>query len=489
MRSQTKANTKHILPNIGQDQWARPTAVFGIFFSRARFPAKITERAEVERKEELRSNRDFLFLGQAEMEALLVNHLRPFTHANSSTMRPFGNRTLEDPKQFQTIPNQRQVNKHMRFSRFTTQSKQTPIQDFQDFAKPSRVLQTTEANLQTKYVPEEVLSSLELDIYNSYYIIELCTSKDFGSSLKDINAAILLCLIDENGNTLLQRLSAISLEYSLQEKDMDSSESIHFQRGSVDIVTFKGSKLGKIEALWIGLESGSWRLDGVHLTVINGPLYPSEFIESKDDNQFDCLQYKFEANNLLLGEQGISVAQMRPILTTQLSRNSFSTSLNMQSLSETILLNTQITKEESMKEYADLKFSLLVYDLLLISGGSSILNFFVNEKAAYAFLAGGFGGFFYLLLLQRSVDGLYSPANNSKNAQNFMQIFGGLKRQWLTLALAVVVSAAALKYQIGGTTIALSPTELFTGVAGFLSSKVAVVLAAFRPVQRNQKNI
>ncbi|XP_064936940.1 uncharacterized protein LOC135588654 [Musa acuminata AAA Group] len=422
------------------------------------------------------------------MEALLVKHLVPSTHANPSARRRFGNCTSEDSKLLHILPVQRGVNKHMHFSHFTTRSKQAPVQDFQDFANPSRLLQTTTAKLQTKYVPEDILSSLELDMSSSYYMVELCTSKDFGSCLRDVNAAILLCLIDVNGDALLQRLSAVMLDRSMQGKDMDSNESVHFQRGSVDIVTFKGSKLGKIEAFWIGLESGSWRLDGVSLTVISGPVYLSPFTESGDESQFDCVQYKFEANNVLLGEGGISIVELRPFCSTELSRISFTTSLNMQSLSQTLLLNKQTTKEDSMREYADLKFSLLVYDLILISSGSSILNFSFNEKAAYAFVAGGIGGFLYLLLLQRSVDGLSAPGNQSENGENFLQASGGFKRQWLPLALVIALGSTVLKYRIGGTTIALSPTELFIGVAGFLTSKIAVVLAAFRPFERNSKN-
>lgn len=222
--------------------------------------------------------------------------------------------------------------------------------------------------------------------------------------------------------------------------------------------------------------------------MISGPVYLSPFTESGDESQFDCVQYKFEANNVLLGEGGISIVELRPFCSTELSRISFTTSLNMQSLSQTLLLNKQTTKEDSMREYADLKFSLLVYDLILISSGSSILNFSFNEKAAYAFLAGGIGGFLYLLLLQRSVDGLSAPGNQSENGENFLQASGGFKRQWLPLALVIALGSTVLKYRIGGTTIALSPTELFIGVAGFLTSKIAVVLAAFRPFERNSKN-
>ena len=34
------------------------------------------------------------------------------------------------------------------------------------------------------------------------------------------------------------------------------SETLHFQRGSVDEFTFEGPKLGKVVAIWVSLESG-----------------------------------------------------------------------------------------------------------------------------------------------------------------------------------------------------------------------------------------
>lgn len=138
--------------------------------------------------------------------------------------------------------------------------------DFQGFAKPSRLLPAKEANIY-KFISEERVSSLELDSSSSFYILELYTSKDFGSGLSDANAAILLCLIDVNGDSLLQRVCAVSLEHTEQKNDMTFSEVIHFQRDSVDIVTFKGPKLGKIEAIWIGLESGKSKT--LHLTSLS----------------------------------------------------------------------------------------------------------------------------------------------------------------------------------------------------------------------------
>lgn len=120
--------------------------------------------------------------------------------------------------------------------------------------KPSRLLPAEEANTCTKYISDEIISSLELDKSTSYYMVEFRTSKEFGSCLRDLNAAILLSLINSNDDAILQRISAVSSQHLDHENN--TSESIHFQRDSVDIVTFKGPKLGKIESLWIGLESG-----------------------------------------------------------------------------------------------------------------------------------------------------------------------------------------------------------------------------------------
>ncbi|XP_026657042.2 uncharacterized protein LOC103697441 isoform X2 [Phoenix dactylifera] len=355
------------------------------------------------------------------------------------------------------------------------------------FAKPSRLLPAKGAIIY-KYISEERISSLELDTSSSFYILELCTSKDFGSGLSDINAAILLCLIDVNGDSLLQRVCSVSLQHAEQKNDVTFSEAIHFQRDSVDIVTFKGPKLGKIEAIWIGLESGSWRLDGMQLMVITGPLSMSTSIECTSESQFEGLQYKFEVNNILLGEGGgLSITELRPLLITELPRNEFSTFLNKQSHPATSLTNGKTSMEDGMKGYADLKFSLLLYDLILILSGSSILILTTSEKASLSYLLGGICGFLYLLLLQRSVDGLSVPMSPSSDGkmENFVLSFGGLKRPWLGLALFVVASVVTVKYGLGGSSLELRPTELFIGVAGFLTCKIAVVLAAVKPIQRS----
>lgn len=88
----------------------------------------------------------------------------------------------------------------------------------------------------------------------SLYKIKLQTSNISGSSLTDLNSAVLLCLIDENGSSILQRLPVLDNSNLSANDDMD--DILHFQRGLADEFVFEGACLGKIVAVWITLESG-----------------------------------------------------------------------------------------------------------------------------------------------------------------------------------------------------------------------------------------
>lgn len=100
----------------------------------------------------------------------------------------------------------------------------------------------------------KAFSSLSDDGSQSLCKVKLGTSNVYGSSLSDLNAGILLCVIDENGDSILQRMpSSLITDHSTESED----GILHFQRGSVDEFTFEGPKLGKVEAVWISLESGS----------------------------------------------------------------------------------------------------------------------------------------------------------------------------------------------------------------------------------------
>lgn len=110
---------------------------------------------------------------------------------------------------------------------------------------------TTESSL------EKLVTSFKEDTLECLYKLTIHTSNYYGSGLTDSNSGILMCLVDKNGDSILQRISATSsTDHSLQSNDKDSSSLLHFQRGSVDHFTFEGPAIGKLEALWIGLDSG-----------------------------------------------------------------------------------------------------------------------------------------------------------------------------------------------------------------------------------------
>lgn len=120
--------------------------------------------------------------------------------------------------------------------------------DFQSYARPLRLLPAEEVKV-CRGNPSFTVSETR-----SLYKIKLQTSNLFGSGISDMNARVLICLIDVKGDSVLQTIPA-NLS-SLDPEIVENGESFKFQRGSVDEFTFEGPKLGKIRAFWISIESG-----------------------------------------------------------------------------------------------------------------------------------------------------------------------------------------------------------------------------------------
>ncbi|XP_050220305.1 uncharacterized protein LOC126670583 [Mercurialis annua] len=346
------------------------------------------------------------------------------------------------------------------------------FQDFQGYARPSRLLEATEPKVCTEISQEKDSPTLKVGGSRSLFKVKLQTSNAYGSSLSDQNAGILLCLIDTNGDSILQRIPMILKSNSAEPLNEAGCNVVHFQRGSVDEFTFEGPKLERIEALWVSIESGQWRLGDLSLTVISPCQSTSE-----ETIQFTAFEYEFQVDDILLGDQSeTSVVELRPSLVSEFSGVDpynlfFSTSTKSTSM--------KISNEESMREYADLKISLLSYDAALIFVGTIIANFAAGENSGFAFFIGGICGFSYLLLLQRSVDGLPASPPTSGNDQLNR---GGFKGIVFGLALAVGFTALAVKYGYGDFEMMVTPKEILVGTMGFLACKVAVVLAAFKPI-------
>lgn len=227
----------------------------------------------------------------------------------------------------------------------------------------------------------------------------------------------------------------------------------------------------------------------MRLTVICPHQSSLRSTENGEQNKYSSQHYKFEASDILLGEgEGLSLVELRPTLVTEVDRVDFLTLFNMGFSQSALATNNKISNDESMKEYADLKLSLLLYDTILIFAGTYIAAFFIDEKAAHAFLIGGSSGFLYLLLLQKSVDGLPTPSLSvmGNKRGDLTELFGGFKGPLSSIALALTLSIIALKYGLGSTSVVVTPQELLVGVAGFLTCKIAVVLAAFKPMRTSK---
>ncbi|KAL2343330.1 hypothetical protein Fmac_004615 [Flemingia macrophylla] len=359
------------------------------------------------------------------------------------------------------------------------------LQDFQNYTKPSQLLLASDVKVYTDTSVENISSSLTEDGSKSLFRVKLGTSNFYGSGITNLNSGILLCLIDEDGNSILQRIPvSLMMDRSTESGDMTNVDMLHFQRGCVDEFIFEGPKIATIKALWVSVESGQWRLRSVFLMIISCEWKPSE----DGVQSYTGFQYDFEIDNVLLGEgTDLSMLELRPNLVTELEGTDLISILDKGLNDHTLLSTPKISNEESMREYADLKFSLLFYDVMLTLFGASVAFLSVGENAGIAFLIGGIGGFLYLMLLQRSVDELPASELIVTDKERTDALFRGVKGPIASVALAIGFAVVAARYSSGDLHVMLTPKDLIVGMMGFLACKVSVVLAAFKPIATGPK--
>ncbi|KAH9603994.1 hypothetical protein KSS87_023597 [Heliosperma pusillum] len=344
--------------------------------------------------------------------------------------------------------------------------------DFQEYVKPKRLLPARGLESLGDDSPDKLTSRLGSDGSHCLYKIALRTSSLYGSGLTDLNAGVLICITDEHGNSILERIPAIlcqdNEQHSVESKDVDHT---HFRRGSLDKFAFLGPQLGPLQAMWISLESGSWRLGGASLTTLSISNRQSQQHSANEDVQ-RSVNYKFEVQDVMLGEGSeTGMVELRPCQVTECA------GVDESEISDIApsLAERQRMNEESMKEYADLKGAQLVYNSMLILAGASISAVTGGEKTALSFLVGGSCGFLYLLLLQRSVDNLPAPESTDTTQTDRV-------RDPLLLSAFAFGGAVILLLVKHGTPPGLAPTDILVGMFGFLASKLAVVLSALKPM-------
>ncbi|TKY60002.1 hypothetical protein E2542_SST17097 [Spatholobus suberectus] len=187
------------------------------------------------------------------MEGVPVRTVIPSTSTCHS--HHFQRKTIEQVSSSST----RRILTQNRYLRFAVRAKlsRTDFQDFQSYARPSHLLPAFEVKVYTNTSVENISSSLKEDGSKSLFRVKLGTSSLYGSSISNLNAGILLCLIDEDGNSILQRIPvSLMMDHSTESGDMTNVDMLHFQRGSVDEFIFEGPKIARLEALWVSVESG-----------------------------------------------------------------------------------------------------------------------------------------------------------------------------------------------------------------------------------------
>eukprot|EP01018_Ginkgo_biloba_P021052 Gb_39557 [translate_table: standard] len=415
-------------------------------------------------------------------------------------------------------------------------------QAYEIFSEPQRLLPSPEANFSVgASLKEESGALTSRDSSQSLYRVELTTSNAVYSSLSDINAGIMLCLIGENGNSIMQRIPAVAPDPEALSPDtakivQPTSDHLCFQR-VMEIVLFANAYVYFL-AHQICIKPGSWRLGGVKVLVIcpsQSVFNGANNVEQQNNGNLG-LNHFFRTDEILLGDGGdLSAAELKPCEIQELS----GVDMWMKSLDSnqhgTGVTSKDVRKlqQESLREYTDLKFSLLLYSGILVVSGTSITALVGSQEISNGFAIGGVCGFIYLLLLQRAVDRLPEPpsfpspshdgsineevsfqddnSTESKMGQgvedrglkelsmsinrkfwskneNFQEVFAGFRGPLTSLAWIIAAFFLASRYFPGNIMISLKPQQLLAGAAGFLICKVAVVIAAFRTIPADWKD-
>ncbi|KAI5071821.1 hypothetical protein GOP47_0014072 [Adiantum capillus-veneris] len=381
-----------------------------------------------------------------------------------------------------------------------------------NFKKPKWVLSVQEKDNKTS--EDEVPKK-------SLFQVILTTSKDYGSSISDLNAGVLLAFIGKDGRCFMYRLSNLVSRNMFETKQsMELCESRHtpyrFQRGAQDVVTFLGPDVGKLEAVWVAPEQGTWRIQDMTVRVFLEPL-DKDIRADREKSGGTIFQYNFTCEEALIGEETTSAAELRVSSISEISNEEF---LHVDSSICVSGAQTSLgqVREEGLKEYEALKVSLLSYDALLVVAGSAIAAVAGHKDISEGYLIGGVLGFLYLFALERAVDQLpaapsYPPSsknenfsitserkttlgNNSdslytterSNLQVLAESFNSFRAPLTRLSGILAFSAVVAKAVNTVNTQALSKEMLLAGAAGFLMTKFATILASNMPLSLKQAN-
>ena len=354
-----------------------------------------------------------------------------------------------------------------------------------------------------------------------------------GSALTDLNAGILVCLVGEDGSSVLRRVAPLvdpqaeadevmrictgddgappgancsfALDAAARRASSLSSQPLirRFQEGSIDEISFLGPEVGPLSAVIVAPECGTWRCDELDVSSSRSGA-TSRFV-CRDD----------------VGDRGEhAAAYLRPVPPGGVVYGSGDSSV--------VLTKEQASqlREWSLQQYSEMKSTLLGATAALVALGTGATLVVSGADLALPFAFGGVSSLAYQYLLQRRVDGVASGAGSRAGAAAVREpkasevqpgpgltfnlvlsnpnvraslLAGGLVGSLVALHLISAVDGvgntaanfdAVAAHQPGSALLApVTAAEVrraAAGLAGFLMQKIAVIAVSAMPEKRQE---
>lgn len=328
------------------------------------------------------------------------------------------------------------------------------------------------------------------------YTLRITTSPDRKASLSDTSSGVLVCLMNEQGDSILRFLpcleSAMGLDATL--RDICASGDIppgadcsrimgsptptaspysknRFLSGAVTEVSFLATNLGPLSAVIVGPQSGTW---GCSEVVVSSSAEHSGF-----SSKFVCR----DGPGMILGEDPLHSAAF-------LARVPQGAVVYGQGESATILSSRDALEmaAKNMEWYDEMKKKLLFYTATVGCVGVGLAYVSIGPMASMAFATGSLASFWYQVGIQKKVDTIGKRGNEKESSRllSALPFLGVSAAAWLVythpslLGLNSIISLGHNDVEIGlndnfSLTMAL--------LAGFASQKLAIVIFSVEGVK------
>lgn len=286
-----------------------------------------------------------------------------------------------------------------------------------------------------------------------------------GAYLDDPAAGVLVCLVGDDGSTLLRRVAPVVDPHQVHEEvkricadaelappgadcsiALDAAARLaasgapptrRFQEGAVDEISFLAPDLGPLAGLIIGTEGGTWLCEEVDVSSSR----------SGHTDRFVCRSE--------VGTAGNPAAYLRPVPPGGVVYGSGDDAVVL-SREEAARLRSW-----SMQQYSTLKGQLLAVTGALVTLGTGATFVAAGPELALPFALGGTSSLAYQYLLQRRVDGVAASTAPLDPPPREVQPGAAL-----TLSLALSNPAVRAGLMAGGLVASLMLIHMLAGHGG-----------------------